>query len=87
MKFVTAELLILSGFLCPFPLDGLFGVEERDCTSLTKGVGSCAEGDPDDVSATVAGTPACHHTSAAINKTPRKRQSQIKDVPDQTAHS
>jgi len=85
---VIAELLlILSGFLCPYPLDGVVGVDEEDCSRLAKATGSCAERLPNDVSVIVGGTPACHRTSAAISKTPRERQRQIKDVPDQTAHS
>lgn len=61
---IAELLLVLSGFLCPCPLGGPTGVDERDCSNLAKGVGSCAEGSPDNVSAMVDGTPACHHTSA-----------------------
>lgn len=47
-SLVIAELLLgLSGSLCPCSLDGLTGVEERDCSSLAKGVGSCPKGGPD----------------------------------------
>lgn len=84
---IAELLLVLSKFLCPCPPDGLIGVGWRHCSSFAKGVGSCAEGGPDNVSTMLDGMPARHHTSAAISKTPRKRWSQVKDVPDQTAHS
>lgn len=88
MNFVIAELLlVLSGFLCLCSPDSLIRVDEGDCSSLAKEVGSRAGGGPDDVYTMVDGTPACHHTSTTTSKTPRKRQSQVKDVPDQTAHS
>ena len=52
-----------------------------------KGAGFCPEREPEHDSTTVDGTPTCHSTLAVLHKTARKSQSQVEEVPDQSAHS